>query len=180
LEQDYYEQLDKPHVTIVDVKQNPVSHVVPEGTVTHGGKLHEFDIVALITGFEPFTDGLKDMSLVGLKGQPLIDKRRDGAWTAYGIAVSGFPNFFFHYGPQAPTALANGPLLMEPQGYWVVDLLKRMRGAGQTRINATEEAESEWKREINLLNTYSLRSEVESWHTGANVSGKPRQPLIYA
>ena len=38
LEQDFYEQMDKPHVDIVDLKANPISHVTSTAIVTADGK----------------------------------------------------------------------------------------------------------------------------------------------
>ena len=181
LEQDFYEQMDKPHVKIVNIRQNPVSRVTSSGIVTDDGKLHEFDVIAIATGFDSFTGGLKDMNLMGLNNQRLVDKWQKGTWTAYGITVSGFPNFFFLYGPQAPTAYANGPSITEPQAEWCVDVIKRMRDMGKTRINATEEAEQEWRKEVFRLHEFTLRNEVEgSWYMGGNIPGKPKEPLNYA
>ena len=170
LEQDFYEQMDKPHVKIVDIKQNPVSHVRSRSIVTSDGQEHEFDVIAIATGFDSFTGGLKDMNIVGLDDQKLVDKWKMGTWTAYGITVSGFPNFFFLYGPQAPTAYANGPSITEPQAEWCVDVMKRMRADSKSRINATEEAEQYWRKEVFRLHEFTLRNEVTtSWYMGGNM-----------
>ncbi len=166
LEQDFYEQMDKPHVNLINMRQNPVSRVVPEGIITADGQLHEFDVIAIATGFDSFTGGLKDINPIGLDGVELRTKWATGTYTAYGMTVSGFPNFFFLYGPQAPTAYANGPSITEPQGDWCVDVMKRMRDAGKTRINATVEAEQEWKKEVNYLHSFTLRDKTDGWYMG--------------
>ena len=164
LEQDFYEQMNKETVEIVDLKATGISKVVPEGIVTSDGKVREFDVIAIATGFDSFTGGLKDINPIGLGGQELREKWKDGTWTAYGLTVSGFPNFFFLYGPQAPTAYANGPSITEPQGEWCVDVMRRMREAGKTRIDGTDEAEKEWKKEIYRLHSFTLRNDVDSWY----------------
>ncbi|KAK0997823.1 hypothetical protein LTR54_009620 [Friedmanniomyces endolithicus] len=92
LEQDYYEQMDKPHVKVVPVKQNPITHVTEKGIVTEDGTLHEFDIIALATGFDSVTGGLKDIELTGLNGEVLAKKWRMGTWTYLGMSVANFPN----------------------------------------------------------------------------------------
>jgi len=180
LEQDFYEQMSKPHVTIVNLRTNPVSHVEPRGIVASDGQLHEFDIIAIATGFDSFTGGLKDINPISLDNLELCTKWAEGTYTAYGLAVSGFPNFFFLYGPQAPTAYANGPSITGPQGDWCVDVIKRMRETNKTRINATEEAELEWKKTVNQLHSLTLRNETDSWYMGANIPGKLREALNYA
>lgn len=84
-----------------------------------------------------------------------------------GIATAGFPNFFFLYGPQGPTAFSNGPSCVEPQGDWVVNVLKSMREKGLTRIDPKEEAEKEWKATVRELHARSLRDKVDGWYNGA-------------
>lgn len=180
LEQDFYEQMNKPNVHIVNIKKNPVAKIVPEGIVTSDGKLHELDIIALATGFDSFTGGLKDINPVGVDGVSLCDKWDKGTFTYLGLSVHGFPNMFFLYGPHAPTAYSNGPSCTEPQGDWVVEVLKSMRDKGLTRIDASKEAELEWKRNVVELHKKTLRDTVDSWYMGTNIPGKVREPLNYA
>ena len=180
LEQDFYEQMDKPHVHIINIKKNPVAEIVPEGIITADGKLHEFDIIALATGFDSITGGLKDIDILGVNGETLSQKWEKGAFTYLGISSSGFPNFFFLYGPQGPTAFSNGPSCVEPQGEWVVDVLKEMRTKGLTRIDPARDAELQWKKNVNELHAKSLRNTVDGWYMGTNIPGKPREPLNYA
>ena len=110
-------------------------------------KQRDFDIIAIATGFDSFTGGIKDMNLTGLDSLSLNEKWKSGTWTAYGITVADFPNFFFLYGPQAPTAYANGPSITQPQAEWVTDVMVRMREMGKSRINATVQAEKAWREE---------------------------------
>src|SRR5438105_4122128 len=77
LEQDFYEQMNKPHVSIINIRQNPIDRVVREGIVTADGKLHEFDVIAIATGFDSFTGGLKDINPIGVRGAPLREKWKD-------------------------------------------------------------------------------------------------------
>lgn len=90
LEQDFYEQMDKPNVHIVDIKANPVREVVKEGIVTEDGKLHVLDIIALATGFDAITGGLKDIRIRGLTGETLAQKWDQGTWSEY-FVLSFFP-----------------------------------------------------------------------------------------
>ena len=65
----------------------------------------------------------------GKSGMRLNEKWKEGTKTFLGMAVSGFPNMFFTYGPQAPTALCNGPTCAELQGEWIVKMMGDVRGA---------------------------------------------------
>jgi hypothetical protein len=96
-----------------------------------------------------------------------------------GITTAGFPNMYFLYGPQAPTAFSNGPSMGQIQGDWIRDLLIRMRAEGWRRVDAEVEAESGWKKEVVDQWNASLFPSTDSWYQGANIPGKPREPLNY-
>lgn len=97
LEQDYYEQMDRDHVELVNLKENPVSHVVPEGIVTKDGKIHELDILALATGFDSLTGSFTQIKIEGIDGENLKDKWGTdvGALSYLGLTVANFPNMFY-------------------------------------------------------------------------------------
>jgi cation diffusion facilitator CzcD-associated flavoprotein CzcO len=180
LEQDFYEQFNKPNIHVINIKQNPVTRVAPNGIVTSDGKLHELDVLALATGFDSITGGLKDIRIKGLDGEVLAEKWTKGTWTYLGLTTAGFPNFFFTYGPQGPTAFSNGPSCVEPQSDWIVKVLEDMRAKGLRRIDARKEAEDGWRKTVHDFSARSLRHYTDSWYMGSNIPGKPREPLNYA
>lgn len=71
LEQNYYEMLDRPENKVVDVKKTPIKEFTEKGIVTEDGKLHEFDVIALATGFDSVTGGMKNMGLKNVDGVEL-------------------------------------------------------------------------------------------------------------
>lgn len=168
LEQDYYEQMDKDHVKIIDLKTNPVSHVTESGIVTKDGTHHDFDIIAIATGFDSLTGGFMEIDFKGLDDTSLKEKWTGdrGALSYLGMTVHKFPNMFYTYGPHAPTAYANGPSIVQPQGDWIADLILKMRKEGKTKIDATLEAEEAWKELVNTMHALTLRHNVDSWYMG--------------
>jgi cation diffusion facilitator CzcD-associated flavoprotein CzcO len=167
LEQDYYEMMDKPNVTLVDVKNNPVTHLVPNGIVAADGTVHEAEIIVLATGFDAVTGGLKDIDITGLGGLTLQERWNDGTHAYLGMAVSGFPNLFYTYGPFSPSAYANGPVVVESQADWIVSVMRKMRDEGHTRIHPTHQAEREWKEKVIAIHAMTLRDNIEgSWYLG--------------
>lgn len=90
LEQDYYEQLDKPHVDLIDLNEVQVSHVVPEGIMTSDGKLHELDVLAIATGFDSITGGFTQINIEGINGESLEKKwtGEQGALSYLGLTVA--------------------------------------------------------------------------------------------
>jgi cation diffusion facilitator CzcD-associated flavoprotein CzcO len=163
LEQDYYDSFNLPNIHAISVKENPIVEVVPEGIMTADGTLHKLDIIALATGFDAVTGGLKNIKITGLGGQVLADKWEKGTWTYLGMATSGFPNFFFTYGPQAPTAFSNGPACLEPQCDWIVQVLTEMREKGLKTIDTKKQAEEDWRDLVNKQSEKTLRHNTQSW-----------------
>jgi hypothetical protein len=197
LEQNYYEAMDRPENDVVDLKTNPVREVQEKGIVTADGQLREFDLIALATGFDAVTGGMKNMGLRDIHGVDLRDKWSDGTYSHIGMACADFPNMFFRksalhsicerkitnrslpvvYGAQGPTAFSNGPSCVECQGDWIIDALAKMRKENITFLNATREAEEAWNQKVTELSDKTLFPISDSWYMGANIPGKKREQL---
>lgn len=171
--------MDKPNVHIIDINKNPVKEVTEEGIVTEDGKLHRLDILALATGFDSVTGGMKNMGLKDVNGKDLGDKWKEGTFSYLGMTCAGFPNMFFLYGAQGPTAFSNGPTCVEVQGAWIVDAITKMRKENLKSVEATEEAEKKWHDLVKELNDATLFPLANSWYMGANIPGKPREQLNF-
>ncbi|KAL0263672.1 hypothetical protein SLS55_002653 [Diplodia seriata] len=135
------------------------------------GEEHAFDCIVFATGFDAITGGISQIDIrrrsadgaTTALGQSLKEKwDRAGARTYLGLACAGFPNMFFTYGPQAPTAFCNGPTCAEMQGDWIVGLMRHMREKGLERVEAREESEEEWVRLVDELARKTLLPETKS------------------
>jgi cation diffusion facilitator CzcD-associated flavoprotein CzcO len=91
LEQNYYEMLDRPENKVIDVKKTPIKEITEKGIVTSDGKLHEVDVIALATGFDAVTGGMKNMGLKDVDGVELADKWKNGTFSYLGMSVAGYP-----------------------------------------------------------------------------------------
>jgi hypothetical protein len=85
------------------------------------------------------------------------------------MTTSRFPNFYFTYGPQGPTAFSNGPSCNELQGDWIVATMEQMREKKLTRIDPKEEEERRWKETVNELAKKGVRGHTNSWYNGSNI-----------
>ena len=83
--------LDKPGNKVVDVNKNPIKEVTEKGIVLSDGTLHEFDVIALATGFDSVTGGMKNMGLKDVDGVELSEKWKNGTYSYLGMSLSGFP-----------------------------------------------------------------------------------------
>jgi cation diffusion facilitator CzcD-associated flavoprotein CzcO len=178
LELDYFEQFNKENVHLVDVSDNAITRFTETGLQLADGTTHDFDVIALATGFDVSTGGLMDMGLCSIIGTTLNDDWRDSVSTYLGLCVSGYPNMFMMYGPQAPTAFCNGPTAVEVQGRWIADVIKTMERRAIMSIDPLPEAAREWKAKIEVLSNATLFPTVQrSTYMGGTIPGKPFEQL---
>lgn len=52
LETDYYEQVSKPYVSIIDASKTPIVEITVYGLKTSDGQVHECDLVCFATDFD--------------------------------------------------------------------------------------------------------------------------------
>ena len=178
LEQDYYECFNQPNVELVDLTATPIEEITSDGIRTTTAD-HDLDVLVLATGFDANTGGLTAIDLRGPDGTTLAEAWDDGVDTHLGMAVAGFPNLLFLYGPQSATAFCNGPVCAEIQGEWLVDLLRHLRAEGLTRIEPVPEKGAEWTAHLATIADGTLFGRADSWYMAANIPGKRRQLLNY-
>lgn len=180
LEQNYYEQFNRANVDIVDINETPIEEFTETGIKTKDGKLHEFDVIAVATGFDITTGGMTHMGLKSVKGTNLQDEWKAAANTYLGTTVSGYPNMFHLYGPHGPTLLSNGPASVEVQGRWIVDAIRKIERDHLKFVDPTDEATKKWKKHINELSDCSLFPTTKSTYMGGSLPGKAFEQTCYA
>jgi cation diffusion facilitator CzcD-associated flavoprotein CzcO len=125
------------------------------------------------------TGALTSIDIRGTQGETLKEKWAKGVHAHLGMAVAGFPNLLFVYGPQSPNAFCNGPTCAEVQGDWIARLLDHLRQRNYTRIEATAPAEEAWRAQVLALADATLFPRADSWYFGVNIPGKPREMLAF-
>lgn len=180
LEDRYFEIFNQANVTLVDVsdKGTPIERITEHGIKTKDEE-HDFDLIVCATGYDAVTGGLTQIDIQGRAGVTLKERWVDGAETYLGMASYSFPNMFFTYGPQAPTAFCNGPTCAELQSNWILRAMEYVKEQGFDTIEVQKQSQQEWKQLIWKLANASLLPSVDSWYMGTNIPGKPREPLIY-
>jgi cation diffusion facilitator CzcD-associated flavoprotein CzcO len=179
LEQHFYEIFNQPNVRLVDLRTTPIERVTRKGIRTAAGE-HDLDVLVLATGFDAVTGGLTTIDIRGTEGVTLKEKWTKGVRAHLGMAVAGFPNLLFVYGPQSPNAFCNGPTCAELQGDWIARLLDHLRQRNYTRVEATTAAEEAWRAQVLGMADATLFPRADSWYVGANIPGKPREILAFA
>ncbi|TPX14526.1 uncharacterized protein E0L32_005218 [Thyridium curvatum] len=180
LEYNYYEQFNRPSVDLVDIKENPIKEFTETGITLQDGTHHEFDVVAVATGFDIVTGVMTQLGLKSLNNTALQEEWTSGATTYLGLTVSGYPNMFHIYGVHGPTLLSNGPSTVEVQGRWIADAIDKMEKQNIKYINPKPEAAKEWKQHILDLNNRSLFPTVKSTYMGGSIPDKVFEPVCYS
>ncbi|MBD0735115.1 flavin-containing monooxygenase [Streptomyces sp. CBMA29] len=170
----YYETYNKPNVTLVDLNETPIERLTATGVETSDGP-REFDIVIWATGYDFGTGALNRLGVRGRDGLALKEYWAQGPSSYLGVAVAGFPNFFFPGGPHG--ALGNNPRYAGDQVDFVMDVLVHARAHGHDVVEVTAAAEQEW---TDLVNDNASRSSFlqSSYFYGANIPGKPIRQLL--
>jgi len=174
----YWATFNRPNVTLVDIRDEPIEKITPTG-VRAKGKDFAFDCLVLATGFDAMTGALLKADLRGRGGVPLKDRWNEGPKTYLGLTVVGFPNLFMITGPGSPSVLTNMLPSIEQHVDFITDCLDAMRAKGVSVIEPVEQAQEEWVGHVGSVADITLRSTCSSWYVGANIPGKPRVFMPY-
>jgi hypothetical protein len=79
----------------------------------------------------------------------------------------------------APTALSNGPTIIEAQSDFVVSAIEKLEKEGAKTLEPVRQAEDEWDDMIDAMNKPTLFPLTNSWWNAANVPGKKIQILTH-
>jgi cyclohexanone monooxygenase len=178
IDTDYFETFNRPNVTLVDIKSQPIEEVTANA-VRAGGKSYEIDALVLATGFDAMTGSVARIDINGRGGQTLNQKWAEGPKSYLGLMSAGFPNLFIITGPGSPSVLSNMIVSIEQHVDWIADCLVYMRDHSLATIEAGGEAEEKWVAHVNEVAQGTLYPQANSWYMGANIPGKPRIFMPY-
>ena len=179
LDTNYYATFNRPNVTLVDLRKEPIRSITATGIRTDQ-RSFDVDVIVFATGFDAMTGAIMAVHpITGRDGQSLSEVWAHGPQSYLGLTVAGFPNLFMITGPGSPSVLSNMAVSIEQHVDWVVDRLTALREAGFTTIEATETAQAGWTRHLADCSMLTLHRLANTWYTGANVPGKPRGVMPY-
>jgi cation diffusion facilitator CzcD-associated flavoprotein CzcO/acetyl esterase/lipase len=179
LDTNYYATYNRPNVTLVNLRQEPIKSITASG-ITTGERTFDVDVIVFATGFDAMTGAIMAVHpITGRGGKSLSEVWANGPQTYLGLTVAGFPNLFMITGPGSPSVLSNMAVSIEQHVDWTVDRLIAMREAGFTAIEATETAQAGWAQHMADCATLTLHRLANTWYTGANVPGKAQGVMPY-
>lgn len=178
LDNGYFETFNRDNVTLIDLREDPIQAITPTGMRTATGD-HQLDMLVLATGFDAMTGALLRLNPKGRGNVRLAEKWRTRFDSYLGITIAEFPNLFMIHGPGSPSVLFNMPLGAELESTWIGNCVRYLREHGLGAIEATPDAEKSWDREVSEFANPTLYPLTDSWYTGANIPGKPRQFCVH-
>tara|TARA_B100000427_G_scaffold54073_2_gene41782 strand:+ start:5639 stop:7237 length:1599 start_codon:yes stop_codon:yes gene_type:complete len=175
---DYYETFNKPNVSLINIKKDPILDIT-ENSVTTEKNEFETDMLILATGFDAMTGALTNIDITGKNGNKLSEVWANGAKSYLGLGISGFPNLFMVTGPGSPSVLSNMLPSIEQHVEWIANCLVWMRDNNKSIIESTESAEEEWMQHVKETSELTLYTTCNSWYNGSNLEGKSKTFLPY-
>jgi cation diffusion facilitator CzcD-associated flavoprotein CzcO len=172
----YYEAFNRDNVELADIHSFPIVEITPTGIRTEE-RHYELDTIIFATGFDAVTGPFLRLNLTGRDGLRLGDKWAVSPSSYLGLATTGFPNLFMISGPGS--TFGNMPVVIEHHVEWISGIIARMDEAGDDIVEASSAAEVNWTEQ--MVNT-AMKSVIplsDSWSTGSNIPGKPRNILFY-
>ena len=174
----FTDAVQKPHVSLVDVKASPIKEVTARGVRT-ADREYALDMLILATGFDSATGSMLAIDVRGRNGLTLGEKWARGHRTYLGIGVEGFPNMFMIAQAGSPGIRSHVMVSIEQHVDWIADLLS-FAGQHDVRvIEPTARAERAWTQHVAEVAASTLLTADDTQHLGSNVPGKPRVVTSY-
>ena len=132
---DFYPALNRDNVDLVHAG---LREVTADGAITDNGTELEVDVIIYCTGYRILD--FDRIEVIGQNGKNLANLMADNPRAHKGIAMPGFPNYFFAIGPNG--LVLNVPYFKtaEKSLSTIVRLLTEMQGSDVTAISAKPEA----------------------------------------
>jgi cyclohexanone monooxygenase len=178
IDTDYFATFNRPNVTLVDIKSNPIEAILPNAVRTGAGD-YEVDALVLATGFDAMTGSVAKIDIRGRNGVTLNQKWAEGPKTYLGLMSVSFPNLFIITGPGSPSVLSNMIVSIEQHVDWIADCIAFMRDNSLVAMEAKQDAEDNWVAHVNEVAHTTLYPQANSWYMGANIPGKPQIFMPY-
>lgn len=174
----YFQTFNRPNVTLVSVRQTPISSIDETGVCTSDGH-YDIDALVFATGFDAMTGALGKIDIAGRGGYRLAQAWANGPRTYLGLGIDRFPNLFLVSGPGAPAVLANMVLHAEANVNWIAEAIVYLDSHHYRAMEPSTGTVNAWMADCAQRAEATLFARANSWYLGANVPGKPRMFMLF-
>lgn len=158
---EYYPALQADNCKLVTW---PIAQLSPQGIRTVEGIEHQFDCIVFATGFEVSKAGTP-FPITGIDGRVLADEWSRGAYAYRSVAVSGYPNLYFTFGPNSGPGHSSALVYMEAQINYIVEAIAKLLQFGWKSLDVRPEAQERYNKNIQRrLRSTTWNSGCQSWY----------------
>ncbi|BBZ00107.1 flavin-containing monooxygenase [Mycolicibacterium fallax] len=158
---DYYPALQADNCKLVTW---PIARMSEHGIRTVEGIEHRFDAIVFATGFDVSKAGTP-FPVTGVDGRDLASEWSGGAFAYRSVAVSGYPNLYFTFGPNSGPGHNSALVYMEAQIDYIVEAISRLQNFGWRSLEVRREAQDRFNADIQRrLRSTTWNSGCQSWY----------------
>jgi acetone monooxygenase len=180
LENGYFESFSRDNVTLVDLREEPITAIDTTGVNTKA-KHYDADVIIYATGFDSGVGSINRIDIRGIGGRSLRDLWGRDLRTTVGMQVHGFPNLFMTMAPFAPAAaICNVPVCIDQQCDWIADAIGFVRSRGLKSIQPSAQTEEAWMTHHRAVSEPTLLGQNKnSWYRREGPDGTKRELIAY-
>lgn len=157
----YYPALQAPNCKLVTW---PIARLSPKGIRTVEGIEHQFDVIVFATGFDVTKAGTP-FPVTGIGGRNLASEWSTGAYAYRSVAVSGYPNLYFTFGPNSGPGHSSALVYMEAQIEYIVAAISKLLQFGWKSLDVRPEVQDRYNEKIQQrLKATTWNSGCQSWY----------------
>ncbi|MFD6059854.1 flavin-containing monooxygenase [Rhodococcus wratislaviensis] len=161
---DWYPALQRQNVSLIP---HAVTAVKEHSVVDAAGEEREVDALIFSTGFD--VGRMMTMKVFGCHGQELHDVWSSGARSHLGLAVSGFPNLFFMYGPNTGIGSGSTTFMLECQARYIAQAVQYLAAHPHTALEVLKVIQNRsYRRVQDRLATSVFGSGCVGWYQSAH------------
>ncbi len=158
---DYYPALQADNCTLVTW---PIARLAPKGIRTVEGVEHRFDAIVFATGFDVSKTGTP-FPVTGVDGRVLASEWSRGAYAYRSVAVSGYPNLYFTFGPNSGPGHSSALVYMEAQIDYITEAIGKLLQFGWKALDVRPDVQARYNERIqHRLRSTTWNSGCQSWY----------------
>src|SRR5690625_1939454 len=158
---DYYPALQADNCTLVTW---PIARLSPKGNRTVEGIEHQVDAIVFATGFDVSNTG-PPFPVTGLDDRDLASEWSRGAYAYRSVAVSGYPNLYFTFGPNSGPGHSSALVYMEAQIDYIVEAISKLLQFDWKSLDVRPEVQARYNKDIQRrLRSTTWNSGCQSWY----------------
>lgn len=158
---DYYPALQEDNCTLVTW---PIARISPSGIRTIEGIEHQFDCIVFATGFDVSKTGTP-VPITGRDGRVLAEEWSTGARAYKSVAVSGYPNMFFTFGPNSGPGHSSALVYMEAQIDYMVEAIRTIIDNDLRILDVRQDKQDDYNADLQRrLQKTTWNSGCRSWY----------------